>query len=340
MRYNKIIHNSIPIKDPVGLCTDFEGNILAMLRKSYRGRNYAGVFIYDIISIIAESVSDIVITTEGSDVGATVELDMVADVEEFTPGEIITDAKISKIVPGSKDIFGQTFGRLNTPISTVLVSSAEAAEAKTRTVDIEPLVSLLRAGNVIPLRIIDVKNEILFERPVLSGTIYVPFFKKVPPLIGFYNGKKAASANNLITDEIKKYESLAADIKNNKDTAVAIQVQSFTYMFEAILKGSEGVKKVNISGQEDTLEKGYYCKNWQCKFMEPEIIYLGATLPEEFSGPNANKIIPSGPSSIFDIFRFEYLQELRFFCGFVENYPDNAKLKENNAIWKFYVSLT
>lgn len=357
MRFTRVIHHSIPIKDPITICVDFENNLLAILKNLLRGKNFAGVYIHDVVSIVKDSITDIVISNDGSDVGGTVELDMIVETEEFIPGEIICDMKIGSVVSGVKEVFGKSLGRFDPVSSIMLVSHHD--QHMTGSVNATALLSLLQAGNIIPIRCVFSVNEILVDKPAIGGRIYTLPGKKVPPLIVHFTGiddKKnitggvgttisdsiLSGKTELILKEIGRFKAILSDFRKDKSKEFALK--TFDSLIEkiGIITNNDSNQKFSLLDENLKLKipskTGYYCRDYRTKFLESEVFFLG-TDKNSFSDKESNYVIPAGGIEVINILLFEYLQSIKVFCGFITNYSTEEEIKNHSHLWKFYLSL-
>ncbi len=345
MRYNKIIHHSVPIKDPILLCTDFNANILGILRGLLRGKNFAGVYIHDVLSIVKDSASDVLIVNDGSDTSATVEVDIVVEVEEFRPGEVIVDMKIGAIISGVKEVFGKSLGRFDPASTIILISQSEIHS--TGCVNAAGLLSLLQAGNIIPVRCIFPTNEILSDRPAIGARVYALPGKKVPPLIVKYTANSGGKNSSLIEEklsitikEIKRFSDILNKIKEDEDKKFALKV--FDGLIDGI--GLEGdIKNKSLLLDKDLnlklpTKSGYYCRDYRTKFLESEVFYIGESLNNEAEREN-NFVIPAGGAEVIELLLFEYLQCIKVYCGLLSNYNSEEEVKKHSPLLNFYLSL-
>jgi hypothetical protein len=317
MRYTKVIHHSMDIEDPISLCINFEANILTRAQDIFKGKNYAGLYIYDVISVApghdGSLGSDLVIGNKGSAVGASIEIDIVVDVEEYLPGEAIIDFELVKMMPNKKDAVGQTRGTM-TAQATVLLTSAEA----------QPLFDVLRPRQLLPITVISVRNEIMTSRPVISASIWKP-----TAVITEITSANGMSANGTaLLREITTYKAILKSIDMSNKI-----VQSF----ETLFGGPHGSKGSDLFDKDGVFtpptKPGFYKRDTSVSALaRAEVYFIGATKPAA-SGNGVTAA--NGWSEIL----FTYLQDLKVYCGFLTNYTTEEIMKEHSALWLFYSKL-
>jgi hypothetical protein len=315
MKITKIIETRIDINDIGNMfCSDYDHNILQILKKLYVKKCFKSIFILDINRIVSRS--SLHCKNKVLDGGTYIDISFEVSGIIYEKGEIIHNCKIIQI---------NNNGTMH----------AKSEYASIHIKNVEGLV-VAKENDEIPVIAHMVRCNIYEEEISISAILFMPIIQ--PSII--YKINNSNFANNEITDifNIDSLTKLKKDIndikKNNKN------VYKF---FTELLYPYKSIKNLNIwKTTEITLDN--LLKLSQDNYVYNPEAYLDNSTYAILDVASKEKVISASTTTVLEIDKKDYIlhlfnvyfSRLNTLLEFLQTYDTVEKIKTKNQIWSFY----